>query len=165
MHPRDVLAAAVRCHQVPVWRYLRSLGCPADLADDMTQEAFLVAFDNGLRDATSRATARYLRSTARFLYLRTVRKDRRRAELLADAADFLWDRDCVEDAGASWLEALRDCVTRLDDRGRRVLQLFYGAGLGRAEVARELGMKENGVKTLLHRVRIALRECLQRKQQ
>ena len=66
MHPRDVLAAAVRCHQVPVWRYLRTLGCSADLADDMTQEAFLVAFDNGLRDATSQATARYLRSTARF---------------------------------------------------------------------------------------------------
>lgn len=28
-------------HQTGLWRYLRFLGCPADLADDLTQEALL----------------------------------------------------------------------------------------------------------------------------
>ena len=31
----------IRRHQSGVWRYLRFLGCPPELADDLTQEAKL----------------------------------------------------------------------------------------------------------------------------
>ncbi|HLQ37550.1 MAG TPA: hypothetical protein VK348_07100, partial [Planctomycetota bacterium] len=62
--------------------------------------------------------------------------------------------------------ALRACVERLDGRARRAVELSYGIGAddpsSRARVAVELGMKENGVKTLLQRVRQTLRECVQR---
>ena len=84
-------------------------------------------------------------------------------EILADAADLLWERDCGEDDGEEWLEALRGCVATMDERGRRVISRFYRDGASRGEVARELAMKENGVKTLLHRIRGALRDCVRRK--
>ncbi len=153
----------IRRHQTGIWRYLRALGCPPDLADDLTQETFLTAFRRGLRDVHPGATASFLRKTARFLFLRTQRTTRRRAELLADAADQLWSQDCADDDGEEWLEALRLCVDSLAGRGRQVLTLFYRQGASRAEVAIAMEMKENGVKTLLHRVRRTLRDCIERR--
>ena len=37
----SVTEALVRRHQVGVWRYLRFLGCPPELADDLAQDTFL----------------------------------------------------------------------------------------------------------------------------
>jgi RNA polymerase sigma-70 factor (ECF subfamily) len=160
---RSALETVVRQQQAGVWRYLRTLGCTPDLADDLTQETFLVAHHRGLAEIEAEALGTFLRSTARFLYLRNVRNTRRRAELLADAADRLWARDCAPDDGAGWLEALRACVSALEGRSRRAVHLFYAENLDRNEVATRLGMRANGVKTLLHRVRNALRDCVRRR--
>lgn len=161
--PRIDLEALVRAHQAGVWRYLRSLGCASDQADDLTQDTFLVALDKGFEDSDDAATRAYLRRTARFLWLRGQRKARRRAELLAAAVDRLWERDCERDDGEAWLEALRSCVAGLRGRARSVVQWVYCEGQSRGEVARALGMRRGGVKTLLRRVRQTLRECVRRK--
>ncbi|MCA8952942.1 MAG: sigma-70 family RNA polymerase sigma factor, partial [Planctomycetes bacterium] len=85
----------------------------------------------------------------------------RREALLLELGDRLWQRDCAADGGERWLAALRACVARLEGRPREVVRRFYGDGLGRAEVAAAMGMKENGVKTLLQRVRVVLRRCVE----
>jgi DNA-directed RNA polymerase specialized sigma24 family protein len=53
------------------------------------------------------------------------------------------------------LGALRDCVRRLEGRSQQVVELFYGQGFDRAAVAAQMGLKVNGIKTLLQRVRMA----------
>ncbi len=156
----DPREAVVRRHLRGVWRYLRMLGCPPDLADDLTQESFAVALSKGATDRDPPATAVFLRQTARFLYLRTLSRNRE-VETVADAADLLWQRDC--DDGDGLIEAVRRCVHELPERSRRAVQLAYGEGHGRAEIARRLDLKENGVKTLLQRARQALRECVRRR--
>ena len=153
----------IRTHQAGVWRFLRALGCPTDLADDLTQETFLTAYDRGLQDVHPKSTAGYLRRIARHLYLRTHRTTRRREEIFAEAAEMLWNRDCGEDEGEEWLDALRGCIAEVDPRGQRVLTRVYRDGASRSEVAAELSLRENGVKTLLHRIRQSLRDCVRRK--
>ena len=153
----------IRRHQAGLWRYLRALGCSPDLADDLTQEAFLVAFRRGLQDTGPHTTGSFLRKTARHLFLRSRRTSRRREAILVEAADLLWTQDCASDDGDEWLEALRACMDSVEGRGREALTLFYRDGASRAEAARALDMKENGVKTLLARVRQALRDCVRRR--
>jgi len=157
--------AALRRQLHALWRYLRMHGASAHEADDLAQEAFVVALQKGADRADPAALAVFLRRTGRFLFLR-ARAGGRPAEQLATAVDQLWDRDCAHDRGDGLLAALRACVERLDGRARRAVELSYGIGAddpsSRARVAVELGMKENGVKTLLQRVRQTLRECVQR---
>lgn len=159
--------AAIARHLRMLWRYLRMHGASAVEAEDLAQEAFVVALQKDAARLEPAATAAFLRRTARFLFLR-LRRGGRAAIDLADAVDLLWARDCEADGGDGLLLALRQCVGALSERARRGLELSYGLGAdaarGRSDVATELGMTENGVKTLLQRARQQLRECLQRRQ-
>lgn len=161
--PAIDLAALVRRHQLGLWRYLRALGAPPELAEDVLQDTFLVAMRRLRDDRGDAAAVAFLRHTARHLYLRRRRDQGRRETLLAEAAELWWADACAHDDGDGWLAALRECVAALDGRAREVVQRFYGDGLARDEVAAAMGMKETGVKTLLQRVRAVLRDCIERK--
>jgi len=153
----------VRRHQTGLWRYLRAIGAPADVAEDLLQETFLVAFDR-LRDAgADAAVAAFLRRTARHLWLRQRRDAGRREQLLLEHADRAWLADCAADDGDRWLSALRECVRRLDGRSRQVVDAFYRERRSRAEVARLVGLAENGLKTLMQRLRKGLRDCVEQR--
>ena len=156
------VAAFVQSHQRPVFRFLRALGCAPQLAEELTQDALLIALEKGVARADAAA---FLRQAAKFAWLRRQRDDRRRAERLLLAAETLWQRDCAHDDGNGWLDALRQCLSALPARSRHVLQRAYGDDAGRAELAAELGIGEHGVRTLLQRLRQALKDCVLRRRQ
>lgn len=163
--PRIDLETLVRRHQVGVWRYLRALGAPVDVADDLLQETFLVAFDKLVEDRGTAAVASFLRGCAKNLFLRHRRDLGRREAALIEAADQLWHADCDADDGAGWLQALQQCLQQLDGRSSEVVKLFYRESRSRAEVASQLGLKETGLKTLLQRLRSGLRKCIETRMQ
>src|SRR5262245_32697937 len=159
-------APVIARHLRGVWRYLRMLGATPETADDLTQESFVVALQRGVLGLDAPALATFLRRTARFLFLRHLR-DREEPDELADAVDELWQHDCAADDGDGLLAALRTCVETLTSRAREAVARSYGLGTDepkrRDEIARELGMQPNGVKTLLQRVRQQLRACIERR--
>lgn len=162
---RDV-EDVIRDHLHAVWRYLRCHGARPHEADDLAQEAFVVALQKGAADLDPAATATFLRRTARFLFLR-LRRGGRDAALLADAVDALWDRDQAADGGDARLDALRHCLGQLTDRARRAVELAYGLAAGdragRIDIGAALGLQPNGVKTLMQRTRQQLRACIERR--
>lgn len=161
--PHD-LEQLIRAHQTGVWRYLRTLGCDAGRADDLTQDTFVQAIAAGLEDRGTAATGSFLRETARYVYLRSRRRAARRSEReLAAAAEKFWARQCAADDGDGLLEALRACAAQLQDKAARAVQLQYADGRSRAELAEILGLTTNGVRTLLQRTRQWLRDCIERK--
>ncbi len=158
--------ALVARHLAAVWRYLRMHGASATEADDLAQDAFVVALRKGAAALDPPATAAFLRRTARFLFLR-ARRDRRDAVELADAVDELWARDCGRDDGEGLLTALRACVGELDGRARDAIERCYGLGTetdaARAAACAALRLQPNGLKTLLQRTRQLLRACIERR--
>ena len=109
-------------------------------------------------------TRAYLRRVARNLML----KQRRRAHqgpcfVDLEEADRAWCEEGGSDHGEEYRSALQKCLNGLGERPRQVLDLTYGEGLQRREVAKRLQMRDQGVKTLLHRVKARLRECIERR--
>lgn len=150
-------------HQVSLWRFLRVLGCRGQQAEAISLDALVLAVHRGVHERDPAAAAPFLRQTAKYLWLREQRADRRRARRHVEAAERLWQQGCAVDDGAGWLDALDRCLEGLPERSRAALQRTYRDGLGRAELAVELGIGEHGVRTLLQRLRAGLRECIERR--
>jgi len=108
-------------------------------------------------------TAAYLRTVARNQLLMARRREGREINTVElEAAEQVWvatgDRNI-------YLAALADCLEKLDGRARAAIHLFYEEKRGRTEIAAELDMKPDGIKTLLRRTRDVLRDCIEKQTQ
>ena len=59
--------------------------------------------------------------------------------------------------------AVADCLQHVDGRARQAIDQAYRDRRSRVEIARNLQMKPDGVKSLLRRTRELLRQCIERK--
>lgn len=157
----DQVTRLVTEHQASVWRYLRFLGASSELADDLTQEAFLQLLRGPFTEQDGPATAAWLRTVARNLYVKSLRRPPF-ADADLDALEAAWSAYARDDAGTGTLEALRSCLERLDGRAREVIHLHYELRRSRPQIGTALGIGEDGVKSLLRRTRALLRDCIER---
>src|SRR5262245_7437350 len=155
-------AGLIRTHQAGVWRYLRFLGCATGEADDLTQETFLAVLRRPFRDEGVTAAAAYLRSVARHLFLKQRERSARAVTLDLEAAERHWERVAGEDGGERYVDALRQCLEKIEERERRALDLLYRDGLSRIAVGEALGLSDDGAKSLLRKTRALLRACIER---
>ena len=167
---RDALGTLVDMHQAELYRYLRYLGAERTMAEDLLQETFLAALRarNPVANAGARATAAWLRTIARNVYFDFCRS--KRHDLVHVSNEYLerteavWCSELLRDGdGFDYVEALRACLDTLTKPQRRAIELRYAQSTSRSEMARILGMTENGIKSLLRRLRAALGECVRRR--
>jgi DNA-directed RNA polymerase specialized sigma24 family protein len=62
--------------------------------------------------------------------------------------------------GFDYAEALQKCLARMQGTQKKVLEMFYGEEFSRSQIAKAMNMSEDGIKSLLRRVRAALRQCV-----
>jgi RNA polymerase sigma-70 factor (ECF subfamily) len=158
------LASLVREHQADLWRYLRYLGAAAEDADDLTQETFLAVARTPFELRSRGETAGYLRTAARNQLLMLRRRQGRQVSTVElAAAEQVWAAAAPAGEFNVFLEALGECCEGLAGRVRTAVDRFYRDGRSREELADELTMSVDGVKTLLRRTRATLRECVERR--
>lgn len=63
---------------------------------------------------------------------------------------------------SSMQSALETCVERVQGRSRKLIEMRYVRELTPAKIAALTGMNANAVAVMLHRVRRALRECIEK---
>jgi len=170
----DQLESLIRTHQAMVYRYLRYMGASADVAEDVGQETFLAAYRSPtvpLEDAAEESgrCAAWLRGVALNKLLMHFRKARANPvssdptilEQALEQADHVWATELLREGdGFDYSEALQLCLAKLQGTQRKVLDMFYGEEFSRAQIAEALNMSEDGIKSLLRRVRGALRHCV-----
>lgn len=161
---REVVEELVRRHQDGIRGFLLYQGCPPHLVEDLVQETFLAFLAARFEERSDPATAAFLRTVARHLFLKTMERERRAPSLMdEDAAEVAWVEFEGEDGGSSYLAAMRECLARLRGRAAEVVALRYRDGLRRTTIGERLGLTESGVKALLIRARAVLRECVERR--
>lgn len=159
----ELLPQLIADHQTEVWRYLRVLGCSADLADDLTQETFLNAFHRPFNYRGKAAAASYLRRSAYHRYLNYLRANQQTHELCeVQAADITWTRwQNSQRNSEDTLEILKDCLAKLQQRERLALELRFRENRSRQEIAEALSMSEHGAKNLMQRAKKKLHRLIE----
>jgi len=164
MESRERAARIVAEHYLPVWRYLRFLGCADALADDLAQETFVALLNRSPDLEDSEALSAYLRSIAKNLYFKSLRKSKSEpAWRNLDEADAAWERTPHSRDWQPYREAVRSCLEGLDEGDRDLLAKYYGRKESRAEAAAAVGRTEEGLKTHLRRLKDRLKRCIKGK--
>ena len=157
------LEALIRKHQGQIWQYLRYLGANPSEADDLTQETFLAFVRASYEDRGEAAFQAFLRKIARNQLLMFRRRSGKELDTVQlEMAETVWSRAIRNEGLESFLDQLRHCREKLEGRARKAIDWFYHSGMSREEIAIQLEMKPQGIKTLLRRTRQTLRECVER---
>lgn len=137
----------------------------ADAADDVAQEAFVVAFEKLQTFERGTNFGAWVRTIARFLVSKELRRAERLQRVLAEqvAEILVADEALVPEDTAAQAEALKRCLAELPERGRRLVQQRYFENLAPAVIASHEGRTANEVRQTLFRLRAALHDCIHRK--
>ena len=159
--------ARVREHQAGVRAFIRALGVDEAWVDDLAQEAFIVAYRRLNQFEPGTDFGKWLRSIARYLVANERRKEARHSRLLpfavVDALLAHEPESGVETRISDLLPAMRDCVEELPPRSRGLLQRRYADNENATTLARGLRMNADAVRQQLLRIRLAVKECVERK--
>jgi RNA polymerase sigma-70 factor (ECF subfamily) len=167
MKRQDFFEILIRENERHVWAFLRS-AVDASAAEDLFQQTCLAAWSAMDRYDRTRPFGPWLRGIAsRILWshLRasggTVPLDEAALEALGARFDRCFDRRT--DDAADRLDALRDCVERLPDEGKVLVDDYYRDGMSCMEIAAKRRESVDAVKKRLQRTREALAACVDAK--
>ncbi|MGH7503143.1 MAG: sigma-70 family RNA polymerase sigma factor [Longimicrobiales bacterium] len=156
----DLVTRLFDADSARVYRVMNRLSGDAELAADLTQEAFLRLSRRGSMPERPEA---WLITVAMNLFRNARTKQARRLRLLtvARAEAVLADASPLpgHDADRTWArQRVRAALDRLTERERKLL-LLHVEGYRYREIADVLGLAENGIGTCLARARKAFRSA------
>lgn len=160
----DGLAPWLEAHQRWLWRYLRFLGAANDVAEDTCQETLLAALHHEIQTRDEGPAIAWLRTTACNFYRKHLRSSKQQQavrDMLARDR-MVTAEDLIDNAmGSGYREALRECLQNVSGDARVVLEMRYQDNASRSDMAKATGRSEEGIKTLLRRVKAQLRTCIE----
>ncbi|MEM6259792.1 MAG: sigma-70 family RNA polymerase sigma factor [Planctomycetota bacterium] len=132
------------------------------LADDIIQEVAELAAEKFEQYDPSRPFIGWLIGIARNRIAQAYRERGRRpvvysSEVLDSIANAYTTMQQTDD---DRLDGLRECMSKLSDRHRRVIELRYARQLTSENIASQVGCSPRAVTSMLQRIREALRKCV-----
>jgi RNA polymerase sigma-70 factor, ECF subfamily len=142
-----------------------------NLARDIVQETFKVAYQKRAEYQPAYSLGAWLRGIARNLLKREAERRPRIARVMSlevlekveGSAAALETAHVDESYEEARLGALRTCLAALQGKARELLELRYGQNLSLKELAERSGIGLSGVGMALNRARAAVSQCIQKK--
>ncbi len=157
----------VKAHHRELLVYARALTRDVATANDIVQDAFIVAYDKMATFDVTRDFATWMRGIVRNKWREWVRKNQRYvysdnqiAEIDADIA--AWQAESAA-GNRTVFDALNSCLKRLPDNLRETVIEFYYNERNGDEVAEKLGVAPAAIRKRLQRARDLLKACVDRK--
>lgn len=163
---RAAFAQVIEIHQRAVYGFLRArLAQPVD-AEDLAQEVFLRFYDARARFDSNSLIRPWLLGIARNVLREWIRDVRKRREVgwteLCFELETLTGRS-TNSLEMDVLENLPECLNALGPSARQAIELKYRSEQKLCEIGVTLKRSEGAIKLLVHRARLALKTCLERK--
>lgn len=134
-------------------------------ADDLAQDAFVTAFRNISKFRGDSNFESWLRAIAINHLRNFIRKRREESvggvEQLQALISFQDEPDEVSEQGSA-LEALKECLRKVDGPSRQLLIDRYATGKTAREICAESGKAYSALTMQLHRLRLSLGDCVKK---
>ena len=162
----------VRLHQADVRILVRRHFLSAAEADEVSQEIFVQVYRGLSRFRGDSSLRTWILGIARNqirVHIRNETRRRRRSESiispeLLESSASANDVDPFQNGNAlEELDALRDCITRLSDRHRRLVELAYFERQSAEIIAADASLSPGAIRMSLMRIRKQLAACIRLK--
>lgn len=164
----EAYAEIVRQHQEDIWRIAAFALHDVSTTEDLVQQVFVNAYLNLGRYDPGRDFGTWLRTIARNLVRKELRRSLRETRKLRAYRDHLMEPFASDEdieSHEAHLDAVRgalaECREKLSPRDEEALDLRYGRSMGFKDIARALGRTVEATRQMLQRVRLALRRCIE----
>lgn len=166
----EAFVGLILSHDTRIRGFISSLLLPSSDVDDVFQSTCMAAFRklDAFRYEEPRPDEAFIRwvcTIAKYEVLQYYRSKR--------AGKVTFSSEVVEQLAALQLEqsnhnqlrldALKDCIERLGEREKALIQMRYGGRVPVVEIGKRIGRTANGVYKALERVRARLLACIQMK--
>ena len=148
-------------HEEALRGFVRSLVPTLDDAREVMQEVAAVLWRKFDEISSVENFRRWAFGVARFEALEFLRTRRRDRHVFGDEALRLLAEEAEESAGVFETErrALEECLTKLPDTQRTLVEAAYAPGVRMDELASRSGRSAMSLYKSLHRIRIAVMNC------
>lgn len=164
---RQAFAALARDHHRSLLVYARALARDEATAADIVQDAFIAAWRNLGRFDITRDFGAWLRGIVRNKWREHLRRHSREVDV-DEATLEAWESRMIQwnpPAGEpELLDKLEDCLKRLPEAMGDAVRRFYYQDEPGESISGALGIDITTFRKRLQRARLALRDCLDRKQ-
>jgi len=161
----DAYEAIVRAYQQEVWKVVAAMLFDAQRTEDLVQKAFINAYQHLHQYQRGRDFGVWLKEIARNQVRQELRRSARedhRLEVYHTHLLHTYDAPATSALADALAEALRDCTQMLPPASAKVVELRYQSGLNFGEIAALLGRTVAATRQQLARIRLALRDCLEK---
>ena len=159
-------AALLLQHQQKLLALLHSIVFDKRAIPDLLQEINVDLLDREAEYDTDLNFFPWASTRARFVVKSYFRdKKRNRIEYNSEVIDCLWEPavQFIENEYDHQADLLRQCVEKLPESQRNLIELHYGQGYTPAQIAVKLGKKPNTVSQILHRIRLTIINSVEKK--
>lgn len=159
----DFVQLMISC-QSRLYAFIMSLVCDPDHAADILQQTNLVMWEKSDQFTPGTNFSAWAYQIARFQVMAHRQKRYRDRHVFDDetlaaiAGVFEQRAEGLDDK----LTALSHCMNQLNDDSRTLIRNRYSDGFSVKQIADQLGYSANRVAVRLHRLRVALMECIER---
>ena len=141
----------VRRHQSQVRNFLRKLSGDVTLADDLSQDCFMHAWDK-LQTFSGRGSfIGWLLKVAYTTFLQSKRKSKRYAEILEEAGHVTEIEDRHYSVQADEVSDLEKLLAVLTEEERAIMVMSYACGLSHREISDATNLPVGTVKSVIFR--------------
>jgi RNA polymerase sigma-70 factor (ECF subfamily) len=167
MDSKDGLFLEITQHRSRIMGVIVAMVRDFDAAEDVFQDTVVEILRSADRFDRSREFLPWAKGIARNVVKRYYRSASRGMSAVdvqnLEYMGGLMEEDPEADVWEEERKALRHCLEKVDARNRRLLALRYERNIKGRRLAGCLNLSEKSVRTILHRVRGALRRCIERR--
>jgi RNA polymerase sigma-70 factor, ECF subfamily len=161
----DAIAELVRTHHRQLRGYVAAISADLGAVDDISQDVFLRALERLDRVADLEDFPRFMRGIARNVVREHARRSARHCERYIEFIDECFSTEEKLQAESpvndpQVVAAMRQCLTRLPERSRQMLDMRYSEELHAEDIGRTMGLNGGAVRASLLRIREALLKCV-----
>ncbi len=141
----------VRRHQSQVRNFLRKLSGDITLADDLSQDCFMHAWDKIQTYSGRGSFIGWLLKVAYTTFLQSKRKSKRYAEILEEAGHAIEIDGRHHSPQADEVSDLEKLLAVLTDEERAIMVMSYACGLSHREIGQATNLPVGTVKSVIFR--------------